>query len=46
LRKNIPLIERLVNMEGLPDRFLFIGFPLRIVGLDSSPIRAVALVRE
>jgi arylformamidase len=45
LRKNIPLIERLVNMESLPDRFLFIGFPLRIVGLDSSPIRAVALVR-
>ena len=46
LRKNIPLIERLVNMENLPDRFLFVGFPLRIAGLDSSPIRAVALVRE
>jgi len=46
LRKNIPLIERLVNMEELPDRFLFVGFPLRIVGLDSSPIRAVALVKK
>ncbi len=44
LRKNIPLIERLVNLDKLPERFFFIGFPLRIKGLDSSPIRAVAIV--
>lgn len=45
-RKKIAIIERLVNLEKLPERFIFIGFPLRIKGLDSSPIRAVALVKK
>ena len=47
LRKDIPLIERLVNLDKVKGkRFLFFGFPLRIKGLDSSPIRAVALVKK
>ena len=47
LRKDIPLIERLANLDKVKGkRFLFFGFPLRIKGLDSSPIRAVALVRK
>ena len=46
MRKDIPLIERIENLEKLPERFIFIGFPLRIKGLDSSPIRAVALVKK
>lgn len=47
LRKDIPLIERLANLDKVKGkRFLFFGFPLRIKGLDSSPIRAVALVKK
>lgn len=46
MRKNIPIIERIENLERAPERFLFIGFPLRIRGLDSSPIRAVGLVKK
>jgi kynurenine formamidase len=46
LGNDIPIIEGLVNMDELPRRFIFIGFPIRIQGLDSSWIRAVALVEE
>lgn len=46
LRNDIPIIEGLVNMDALPRRFIFIGFPIKIQGLDSSWIRAVALVRR
>lgn len=44
LRNDIPIIEGLDNLQDLKkQRFFFIGFPLRIAGLDSSWIRAVAL---
>ncbi|WP_287584342.1 cyclase family protein [Candidatus Borrarchaeum sp.] len=44
LRNDIPIIEGLDNLQALTkQRFFFIGFPLRIAGLDSSWIRAVAL---
>jgi len=46
MRRKIAIIERIENLEKVPERFLFIGFPLRIKGLDSSPIRAVALVKK
>jgi kynurenine formamidase len=46
MRNDIAIIERLANLDKVPQRFLFIGFPLRIRGLDSSPIRAVALVKR
>ncbi len=44
LGNDIPVIERLTHLDQLrKKRFLFIGFPLRINGIDSSWIRAVAL---
>jgi kynurenine formamidase len=44
LSNEIPIIEQLTNLNSLSKmRFFFIGFPLFIEGLDSSPIRAVAL---
>jgi kynurenine formamidase len=42
-KRDIPIIERLVNLDALTkERFLFFGLPLRVHGLDSSWIRAVA----
>jgi len=44
LRNDIPIIEGLVNLDGLRgNRFLFIALPLRVRGLDSSWVRAIAL---
>lgn len=44
LKNEIPIIEQLTNLDKISrKRFLFIGFPLNIVGLDSTPIRAVAI---
>jgi kynurenine formamidase len=40
----IVIVEGLTNLEKLPERFRFIGFPLNIKGRDGSPIRAVAVV--
>jgi len=40
----IILVEGLTNLDRLPSRFTFIGFPLNLKGRDGSPIRAVALV--
>lgn len=45
LRKDITLMERVANLDAVPERFVFIGLPLRIRGIDSSPIRAIALVK-
>jgi kynurenine formamidase len=39
----IVIVESLANLEQLPPRFTFIGFPLRLNGCDGSPIRAVAI---
>ncbi len=37
------LVEALTNLDKLPERFTFIGFPLNITGRDGSPIRAIAV---
>lgn len=45
LKNDIPIIERLCCLDKVKGkRFLLIAFPLKIAGLDSSPIRAVAVV--
>jgi kynurenine formamidase/predicted N-acetyltransferase YhbS len=38
------IVENLANLDRLPERFTFMGFPLPLPGCDGSPIRAVALV--
>jgi kynurenine formamidase len=44
LCNDIPLIEGLVNLEALKtQRFLFLAFPAKLGGLDSFPIRALAI---
>jgi arylformamidase len=40
----IVIVEGLTNLNKLPERFTFVGFPLNIKGRDGSPIRAVAVV--
>jgi kynurenine formamidase len=42
----IVIVEGLTNLDRLPERFTFIGFPLNIKGRDGSPIRAVAVVED
>lgn len=42
----IVIVEGLANLQKLPQRFTFIGFPLNIRGRDGSPIRAVAMVEN
>jgi len=47
LRKGIPIIEFLENLDKLRrKRFILIALPLRIVGLDASPVRAIAMERN
>lgn len=44
LRHNIPIIEELTNLGAIRnERFVFLGLPLRMKQLDSSPIRAIAI---
>ncbi len=38
------IVESLTNLDQLPKKFTFIGFPMNIKGRDGSPIRAVAIV--
>jgi arylformamidase len=38
----VVIVEGLANLDQLPERFTFIGFPLNLKGRDGSPIRAVA----
>jgi len=46
LRNGIPIIEFLENLDKLRrKRFILIALPLRIVGLDASPVRAIAMER-
>ena len=40
----IVIVESLANLERVPDEFLFAAFPLRIVGLDGCPVRAIGIV--
>jgi kynurenine formamidase len=44
LSNDIPIIEGLANLSELKKtRFLFFGFPAKMGGLESFPIRAVAI---
>ena len=46
-KRDIPIIERLSNLDSLTkERFLFFGLPLRVYGMDSSWIRAIALEQK
>ena len=42
LGNDLPILENLTNLAGLPDRFTLYAFPLPIEGGDGSPVRAVA----
>jgi arylformamidase len=47
LGNDVLIIECLTNLEQIPaDEFLFCATPLRLEGLDGSPIRAVAIMDE
>ncbi len=47
LGNDIPIVERLTNLEKVKAKRIFsIALPLFIEGLDSSPVRAVALEKE
>jgi kynurenine formamidase len=44
LSNEILLIEQLIHLDQIQkSRFFFIGLPISIVGMDSFPIRAVAI---
>ena len=45
----VPIVEGLVNLRALlpvEREILFAAFPLKLRGIEASPVRAVALVRE
>jgi len=42
----IILVEALANLDLLPEKVIFCAFPLKIVGGDGSPVRAVAILEE
>ncbi len=46
LGREIPVFEMLENLEELIglEKFVFVGFPLKVKGSNGSPIRAAALV--
>lgn len=47
LGNDIPIVERLINLDEVKAKRVFIiALPLFIEGLDSSPVRAVALEKE
>jgi kynurenine formamidase len=46
LSQRIPILEGLTNLDQLLGKeFKFIALPLKIAGVDGSPIRAIAIVR-
>ena len=42
LKEELPIVENLCGLDGLPARFRLYAFPLRLRGGDGSPVRAVA----
>lgn len=47
LAAGIPIVENLTNLDSIgADLFHIIALPLRLLGLDGSPVRAIALVAE
>jgi len=46
-RAGLPIFEALVNLKKIAgQRFLFIGFPLKIEDCEASPVRAVAVLHS
>jgi kynurenine formamidase len=45
LPAEIVVVESLTNLDEVPDKFVFMGFPLNLKGRDGSPIRAVGMVQ-
>lgn len=39
----VVVLENLRNLEALPESFTLCAFPMRLAGLEGSPVRAVAL---
>lgn len=46
LGDNLPIIENLTGLGGLPKRFTLYAFPLPVVDGDGAPVRAVAAVQS
>lgn len=46
LRAGVLLVENLCGLEQVPEVFEWIVLPLPLRGLEASPVRAVAVVRE
>jgi len=46
LSRGIPLLEYLANLDQLPGDFRLIALPLRLEGVDGSPVRCVAEVGQ
>lgn len=44
LDENLPIIENLTGLSGLPERFTLYAFPLPVTDGDGAPVRAVAAV--
>ncbi|WP_096390973.1 cyclase family protein [Halopenitus persicus] len=44
LGADLPILENLTNLSGLPDRFTLYAFPLPLRECDGAPVRAVAFV--
>ncbi len=46
MKDGVPFLERLANLQAVTQaRFVLMGLPWRVAGLDSSPVRAVALLK-
>lgn len=44
LERQVLIVENLCNLDQLPDFFLFLALPLKILNGSGSPLRAVALI--
>jgi kynurenine formamidase len=40
----VVVVESLTNLARLPSRVILVVLPLKFVGLDGSPARAIALI--
>jgi arylformamidase len=47
MRRDVPFLEVIANLDELRrDEFFLMALPLRIAGLDSAPVRAIAIEEE
>lgn len=46
LRADIVIVEALANLDSLPEEVFFAAAPLKLKGLDGSPVRAFAVIPE